>query len=430
MTERAETIFALATPPGKAGVAVVRLSGPMSKEAVERLAGALGPARMMGLRKLRHGGELLDEALVVWFEENASFTGEQSAELHLHGGRAIVNGVTKALNEIDRLRPAEAGEFTRRALENGRLDLTQVEGLADLIDAQTEAQRRLAMGLVEGRLSTHVMELRAKALHVLALIEASIDFADEDDAPVDVREDVEHLLTEMIGTLERIMDGAEAAQSLRDGYRVALIGAPNSGKSTLINAIAGRDVAITSDIAGTTRDSIEVHCDVRGLPVIFVDTAGIRETDDQVEGIGVERALSIASSADLRILLETQDAPPPVMEVEREGDLRLWTKSDVYGRVRYPAVSAKTGDGVDDLLARIGDILEGRAMAAGSVARLRQLKRLQAAHGFFAAALREDGMECKSFEVRAALDALDEIVGLVNTETILGEIFSRFCMGK
>ncbi|MEL7465587.1 MAG: tRNA uridine-5-carboxymethylaminomethyl(34) synthesis GTPase MnmE [Pseudomonadota bacterium] len=430
MAVQSDTIFAVATAPGKAGVAIIRLSGNRARVAVESLAGSVGPARYMALRKLRRNDEVLDEALVVWFEKEASFTGEECAELHLHGGRAVVNGVIEALAEMDSLRAAEAGEFTRRALDNDRLDLTQVEGLADLIDAQTEAQRRLAMAVAEGRLSEVVKSIRRDAIHALALIEASLDFADEDDAPVDVSSEVAMTLSRMLAELQRLTDGAREAEALRSGYRVAIVGVPNVGKSSLLNAIAGREVAITSNVAGTTRDVIEVQCDVRGLPVTFVDTAGLRPTDDEVETIGVERALEAASGADLRLLLETNGAAIPGEVPVREDDIRVWSMVDLHPSVTDLAVSAVSGEGLETLLATVYDALSQRASGLSLTAHARQVSRFEVAQSALRASLQGQNLELISFEIRHALKALDEVLGLVDTDTVLAEIFSRFCMGK
>ena len=297
-----DTIFALASARGKAGVAVVRISGPLSHDVVAKLC-VLPPVRQAALRRLTWQGEMLDEAfggaVRLW---RRVLPERSSAELHLHGSSAVVARVLRALGSVDGLRLAEAGEFTRRALENGKLDLAQVEGLADLIDAETEAQRKQALRVLSGVLGQRVEAWRVDLVRAAALIEATIDFADE-DVPVDVSPEVTALISGLLVQLQAELHGARAAERVRDGFEVAIVGAPNAGKSTLLNALAGRDAAITSEIAGTTRDVIEVRMDIAGLSVTLLDTAGLRASDDAVEQIGVARGLERARAADLRVFL-------------------------------------------------------------------------------------------------------------------------------
>ncbi len=306
-----DTIYALASARGKAGVAVVRISGPHAFPAARALAGDLPAPRRAGLRRLTSAdGALLDEALVLLFEVGSSFTGEDVVELQLHGSTAVVRAVLTELSKQEGLRPAEPGEFTRRALENECLDLAQVEGLADLLDAETEAQRKQAVGVLSGALGDLAGAWRTDLIRAAALLEATIDFADE-DVPVDVSPEVNALLDTTLESLERETAGTRIAERIREGFEVAIVGRPNAGKSTLLNAMAGREAAITSDIAGTTRDVIEVHMELAGLPVTVLDTAGVRDTEDQVEAIGVARALERAKAADLRVfLLEGADDQP------------------------------------------------------------------------------------------------------------------------
>jgi tRNA modification GTPase len=301
----AETIFAPATAAGVGAIAMIRISGPDADAALTALTRLPLPAlRVASVRQLHDaGGDVLDEALVIRFAKGASFTGESSVEVQCHGGRAVVRAILMALAAVPRLRLAQPGEFTRRALEAGRLDLAQVEGLADLVAAETDAQRRQVLRQMDGVLSRRVEAWRKDLIRARALIEAVIDFVD-DDVPLDVTPEVSDLLTRLDAGLTVALDGAKAAERVRSGFEIALIGPPNAGKSTLLNALAGRDVAITSEIAGTTRDVIEVSMDLNGLAVTVLDTAGLRETLDPLESMGIERAMQRARGADLRILLD------------------------------------------------------------------------------------------------------------------------------
>lgn len=423
-----DTIFALASAPGAAGVAVVRISGVAAFSAAERLAGALPDARRAALRVVRdRDGAVLDEALVLRFDAGASFTGEDVVELQLHGSPAVVSAVLGELGRMDGLRQAEAGEFTRRALENGRLDLAQVEGLADLIEAETEAQRRQAMRVLSGRLGEMAEGWRRDLVRAAALVEATIDFADE-DVPVDVMPEVSELLGRVLVSLEAEQNGVRVAERVRQGFEVAILGAPNVGKSTLLNALAGRDAAITSEIAGTTRDVIEVRMDLGGLPVTFLDTAGLRETEDFVEKLGIQRARERAEGADLRVLL-TDGEDLPDVEVT-PGDIVLRSKSDLS---QQGGISGKTGEGVSDLVERIRAELANRASVIGTATRDRHRAAMEVAGGHLRAAVAmgpDAEADFVAEEIRTAVRALDSLVGRVDVENLLDEIFSSFCIGK
>lgn len=426
-----DTIFALASARGKAGVAVIRLSGPQAHDAVARLA-PLPALRHAGLRRLIWDGEVLDEAVVILFAAGASFTGEQSAELHLHGSTAVVGKVMRVLGEIPGLRGAEPGEFTRCALENGRLDLAQVEGLADLIDAETEAQRRQAMRVLSGALGQRVDLWRSQLIRAAALIEATIDFADE-DVPVDVTPEVASLLNGLLLELRQELNGAVAAERVRDGFEVAIVGAPNVGKSTLLNAFAGREAAITSEIAGTTRDVIEVRMDIGGLAVTFLDTAGLRDSDDVIEKIGIDRAIVRAQQADLRLFL-VSDLEEQLMLAPEPGDLVVLAKDDLRERGGL-SVSGKTGAGVGELLQEIAARLGLRAASAGLLIRERQRIAMQRAvlrlESALAGLTRAGEMpELIAAELRDASRALEALVGRIDAESLLDEIFASFCIGK
>jgi tRNA modification GTPase len=429
-----DTIYALASARGKAGVAVVRISGPKAHDALGTLT-SVPKTRQASLRKLMWQGVLLDEALVLVFDNGASFTGEASVELHLHGGQAVVAAVLSALAKIDGLRLAEAGEFTRRALENGCLDLTQVEGLADLIDAETEAQRVQSLRVLSGAIGKKVEGWRRDLVRAGALLEATIDFVDE-DVPVDVMPEVHELLAGLKAELTTEIEGAKIAERVREGFEVAIVGRPNIGKSTLLNAFAGRKAAITSEIAGTTRDVIEVRMDVDGLAVTFLDTAGLRYTDDKVEALGVDLAIERANAADLRIFLT--DGTDEIMGVlPQDGDLIVLGKADTMGHKASDLVrvSGLTGEGVSSLLLAVSKRLSDRAAAAGTLTRARHRVAIVDAVHALDAALDELArplvvVELVAEELRLATRSLEVLLGRIDVEVLLGEIFASFCIGK
>ncbi|MFQ1700304.1 tRNA uridine-5-carboxymethylaminomethyl(34) synthesis GTPase MnmE [Loktanella agnita] len=425
-----DTIFALATARGRAGVAVIRLSGAAALGASARLMRSVPVAR--GVRQLHDAeGALLDEALVLQFPEGRSFTGEPVIELHLHGSPAVVAAVLRVLGNDPQLRAAEPGEFTRRALENGRLDLAQVEGLADLIDAETDAQRRQAVRVFSGALGEIAESWRVRLIRAAALIEATIDFADE-EVPVDVTPEVRELVQGVRREMHRESEGVRVAERLRDGFEVAIIGEPNVGKSTLLNRLAGRDVAITSEIAGTTRDVIEVRMDLEGLPVTLLDTAGLRDTDDIVEGIGVSRARARAEEADIRVhMLDSDDDIP---QDAGDSDIYVRSKADLLGP-GVAAVSGKTGAGVDQLVARISSLLQERVASVGVAMKERHRVAMVQAVGYLTNVEEsldlEDGMaDLLAEDLRSAIRAVDSLVGRVDVEHVLDEIFASFCIGK
>ncbi|WP_093968655.1 tRNA uridine-5-carboxymethylaminomethyl(34) synthesis GTPase MnmE [Actibacterium lipolyticum] len=428
-----DTIYALATARGKAGVAVIRISGPDAKTAVASFGASLPKPRMAGLRNLHSAdGTLLDEALILWFESGASFTGEEVVELHTHGSPATVTAVLRALSDVDGLRLAEPGEFTRRALENERLDLAQVEGLSDLIEAETEAQRRQALRVLSGAIGQRAESWRSDLIRAAALIEATIDFADE-DVPVDVSPEVLELLDRVESDLQREAAGVSAAERIREGFEVAIVGPPNAGKSTLLNALAGREAAITSEYAGTTRDVIEVRMDLGGLPVTVLDTAGLRETADVVEGIGIDRAKERAAGADLRVFLLGDGSDDLGLEPAPE-DIVVQGKADLSGTAAR-AVSGKTGAGVAQLIADITSHLETQAARAVTATRERHRVAIVRSLASIATARNQvlrgaDSAELAAEELRTAIRSLDSLVGRVDVEHILDEIFASFCLGK
>ncbi|MAU52151.1 MAG: tRNA uridine-5-carboxymethylaminomethyl(34) synthesis GTPase MnmE [Roseovarius sp.] len=426
-----DTIYALSTASGRAGVAVIRVSGPDVPDAARVLFGDLPAPRRAALRVLRDdAAERIDEALVLFFPEGASYTGEPVLELQVHGSPAVIAALLRVLGDIPGLRPAEPGEFTRRALGNGRLDLTQVEALADLLESETESQRRQAMRVFSGALGRQCDRWRQALLRAAALLEVTIDFADE-EVPVDVTPEVRALLCEVRHGIETELAGVRAAERVRAGFEVAIVGAPNVGKSTLLNRLAGREAAITSDHAGTTRDVIEVRMDLEGLPVTILDTAGLRESDDAVESIGIARAKERAATADLRVFL--RDGDESFDELVQPDDIFVRAKADLHPG--EPGVSGLTGEGIDRLISLIVDRLATRAQGAGLAIRVRHESAMRSALLALKGAERrlEEGdraTDLAAEELRAAIRGLDSLVGRIDVEAVLGEIFSSFCLGK
>jgi tRNA modification GTPase len=431
-----DTIFAPATAAGRAAVAVVRVSGPRAATVLRALAGGLPKARRAALRKLyAPDGTEIDQALVLWFPAPASYTGEDVAELQVHGGRAVAEALVSALGALG-LRLAEPGEFTRRAFENGRLDLAQAEGVGDLVDAETDAQRRQALEQLEGRLSGLQARWREALIEALALFEAAVDFPDE-ELPADVAARARPGLETLAAQIEAAAADVDRGERVRDGYRIALIGAPNAGKSTLLNALARRDAAIVTDQPGTTRDVIEVPLELAGYKAIVADTAGLRETSDAVEAEGVRRAGAAARAADLRVWLVDGTAPPPERPAAlRPTDLILKTKRDLgQGGADLPGAAFTVRSPNDmawlerTLAERVVDALAGGEPPAAT--RLRHQAHLgEAAARLRAALAHSEQIELAAEDVRLAARALDRITGRIDPEAVLGRIFATFCIGK
>ncbi|MFL2758614.1 MAG: tRNA uridine-5-carboxymethylaminomethyl(34) synthesis GTPase MnmE [Paracoccaceae bacterium] len=426
-----DTIFALASAPGKAGISIVRLSGPLAINVAEKLTKSKLKEKQPNLRVIYDSdNHFIDQALILIFNKPYSFTGENVVEFHLHGSSAVVSSVIKLLCNFKGLRPAEAGEFTRCALENGKIDLAQVEGLADLIDAETDAQHKQAARIFNGALGEKTKEWRAKLVKAGALLVATLDFADE-EVPEEVTSEVEKLINMVLSDLDKEIIGVQTAERIRSGFEVAIVGAPNLGKSTLLNYLVGRDAAITSNVSGTTRDVIEVKLDLRGLPVTILDTAGIRKSDDRVEEIGISRALERSSLSDLRIVL-TEDGEYPSELKRRDTDITCIAKDDQGNR---GGVSGKTGAGIDRLKNNIWDILNDKAQYVGIATRERHKSSMVNAKKFLGNAVvsLRDGPEYYDItaeEIRAATSALDSLIGRIGVEDVLDEVFSSFCLGK
>lgn len=443
-----DTIFAPATAAGRSAVAVVRVSGPGAAHAVTALAGKVPKARRASVRRLRAtDGREIDEALVIWFDGPASYTGEDSAEFHVHGGPAVVDALLETLAAIG-LRLAEPGEFTRRAFENGKLDLAQAEGVADLIDAETEAQRKQALEQLGGRLSQVQARWSEALTEALAMLEAAVDFPDE-EVPADVAARARPLLEQLIAELEAAAEDAERGERVREGYRIALVGAPNAGKSTLLNVLVGRDAAIVTATPGTTRDVIEVPMVVAGYRVLFADTAGLRDTPDEIEAEGVRRAKAWADAADLRLWLVDGSASelPGLPDEVGKGDLCLITKRDLApgpAGTWATEVAHRTGlecaevtaKGPSDMAWLQRTLAERVVTELGAgepptATRLRHRDLLKEASERLRHALfQTDRLELAAEDVRLTARALDRITGRIDPEQVLGRIFSTFCIGK
>lgn len=415
-----DTIYAEATPPGRGGVSIVRLSGPQARAIGEAVAGPLLRPREAVLRPLRDG-ELIDSALVIRFDAGASFTGEEVVEFHLHGAPVVVRRLQTALRARG-ARLAEPGEFTRRGFLNGVIALSGAEALSDLLAAETEAQRSQAMRVVSGDLQRWADGLRARLIRAGALIEATLDFADE-DVPEDIPDEVHDLLATVSAEIALQLAAFPAAERIRAGFEVAIIGPPNAGKSSLLNRIARREVALVTDQAGTTRDVIEVRTDLGGLAVSFLDTAGLRDAEDLVEKMGIARARDRARAADLRIHLLLDDAPDA--ELLQPGDLVLRSKADLGAG----DISAETGTGIDAMLDDVRRILAERVAGAGLLTRRRQAEALEDAQRLLSGGA-DLPPEVMAESIRRASTRLAEVIGRVAPDDYLDEIFSTFCIGK
>lgn len=441
------TIFALASGGGKAGVAVVRISGDAS-ESIFREFGAVCPAPRRASRVRLLGpvkGHVLDEALSIWFPAPNSFTGENVVELHVHGGRAVIAGVLGALARFEGFRMAEPGEFTRRAFENGKMDLTAAEGLADLVDADTSAQRDQALRQMGGALGDLYEDWRVRLLKATAYLETVIDFAEE-DIPEGLEAEVRGQVATLNAAVDEHLSQGHRGERLREGVRVAILGAPNAGKSSLLNRLAKREAAIVSETAGTTRDVIEVHLDLGGIPVILSDTAGIRDTADEIEIEGVKRALAQAQEADYKLVVVDPDHNPvvprdiaPLIDsstriVANKSDIRLPPKT-IHDREPH-ILSALTGDGVDELVetlkTQVRDRFEVREQPSLTRNRHRVALQdcLEALSEFEAVPSLLHHPELAAENLRRACASLGQITGRVDVEDLLDVIFRDFCIGK
>lgn len=440
-----QTIFALSSGRAPSAIAIIRVSGPQARAAVERFCGKCPAPRLAHVATLRDlDGSALDESVTLWFPAPFSATGEDVAEFHVHGGRAVIAAIFEALDSIDGLRPAEPGEFTRRAFENGKLDLTEAEGLDDLIHADTDRQRRQALRHLKGLLGAKAETWRQQIIEVSALVEAGIDFSDEGDVSSDLIAPALKKIAALKSEIEEALGASAQSERLREGLNVAIAGPPNAGKSTLLNRLARREAAIVSPHAGTTRDVIEVHLDLDGYPVTLVDTAGVRETSDPVEQEGVRRARDRARTSDLVLWLVDANDPVAAEPAGEEGHAPVWivrnkvdlltAKSEQGGTSPRFDISAERGDGVAELIAALvafaEDYFGSGEMALVSRARHRTLLRDTVAALGRAKQAAGRGDELLAEELRIGIHSLGRLTGRVDVEDVLDVIFRDFCIGK
>jgi tRNA modification GTPase len=442
-----DTIYALSSAAGRAAVAVVRVSGPAVPAIVKAMSGSLPPPRTAVFRSVRHPQtrDVIDEGLVLFFPAPNSATGEHLAEFQIHGGRAVVQALYAALGTFSACRPAEPGEFARRGFENGKIDLTAAEGIADLIDAETEMQRRQAQRQAGGALAALYDDWRERLIQAQALVEAAIDFSDEADVGDGACRAATALASPLLAEIREHLGGASYGEIIRSGYRIVIAGPPNAGKSSLLNALARREAAIVSEEAGTTRDIIEVHLDLEGLPVIVSDTAGIRKTEGRIEQEGIRRALDRIQDANLVLWLQAADAdyqePPPQGALANTSLLAVRTKSDLLSEPHQPAerhseifISTLTGHGMTDLIERLVAIAGAETSAQDHLVptNARHRHYLEAAAVQLQVFLEADmaDQELRAEDLRIAASALGRLTGRIDVEDILDEIFFRFCIGK
>ncbi len=433
-----KTIFALSTPESVSAIAIIRISGPDTLNALCMLCRcnvkSFKKKRTLILKKIYSSDNtLLDEALVVSFDENKSFTNEQMAELHIHGSIIVIKTVMETLSKLPFLRQAFPGEFTQRALENNKLNLTQVEGLSDLLKAETEYQQKQALDNYTGKTNKKIIKWKNKVLKILSLIEANIDFYEDVDDT-----DIIKKVTESIFCLEKDLikekKGFKFSESLRSGFIVSIVGKPNSGKSTLINKLAKRNVAITSRISGTTRDIIELRYNLDGIPIVFLDTAGIRKSKNKIEKIGISKSLKKANKSDLRVILSENIEEVLSLGLKKSSlDIVLRPKGDLKGS--EPSISGKTGKGIKNLLQEIKERLYSKKISSSVINRTRHLERVNICINYInniKELVSRDIIELELLanELRGIILNIDGLLGLIDTESMLGEIFSNFCIGK
>ena len=437
MYQNGDTIYALASGLGTAGVAVIRVSGPKARETLKRLTSIKKvEAGKVYYSKIKDGKKILDHAVVLYFKAPYSFTGEDIVEYQIHGGRGVIGSVMQALSKVEGLRPAERGEYSRRAVINGKMDLTEAEGLLDLIHAETEEQRKQALAQMDGNLSALYEHWRKKLVHHLAYAEAFIDFPEEEIPPEKEREingDIQKLIKE----IDKHLNDDRRGERLRDGFQIAILGAPNVGKSSLINALTKREVAIVSQTAGTTRDIVEAHLDVAGFPVILADTAGLRDSKEEIEAEGIRRAVKKAAKADLILFVQDAKGYPKAEKLPKEllkkHILTVWNKIDlckIKENKKDFFISAKTGKGIQKLWDEIKTILTDSFSGGVAITRERYRVALKQCVEHLRNALCVEELELKTEDLRLAARALGRITGRIEVDELLDIIFKDFCIGK
>ena len=442
-----DTIYALASAQGRAGISVIRVSGPQAKKSLSLLSADKFPPRQAVLSKLydHKTSQIIDEAIVIYFQPPRSYTGEDVVEYHIHGGKAVRESLIKALSQMDGHRLAEAGEFTRRAFENGRMDLTQAEAVADLIHAETEAQKQLALAQMGGALSDLYQNWAEQLVRALAYAEAQIDFAEEDLPEDEVKSQITPVLSNIYDAVKNHLNDDNRGEILRDGIKIAIVGAPNAGKSSLINTLAKREVAIVSEMAGTTRDVLEVHLDLNGYPITLYDTAGLRpeqlnniEAQDLIEAEGIKRALQKAREADFKILLfDGTEAllHDQTLALKDDKSFVVINKVDLIQTAQIDAlyISAQTGQGIDDLIQCVSretsKIFED-IQSNPSITRDRHRQALQQSLDFIGQALSGYSPDMIAEDIRMAVRSIGKITGRTDVEDLLDIIFRDFCIGK
>ena len=442
------TIYALSTGPGISGIAIVRVSGEDTKKVIKLLTNAeLPKPRVATLRKINkiNTSELIDEGIILWFPGPESYTGEDMAEFHIHGSKAVIDALHHSISKIENCRLAEAGEFTKLAFQNGKINLLKAESIADLISAETEIQRQQAIKIMNGKSADKFNKLREKLLKILSHVEAKIDFPDE-DLPEDILKNIKKISNEVILNIKKILDDQKVGERIREGFKIAIIGPTNAGKSSLLNHLSNRDVAIVSEIAGTTRDVIETHLNIDGYPVVVSDTAGIRDSKNEIEKKGIKLALDKAENADLKLIVidaKSIDFKGVLKELMDENAILVVNKSDLLKEdlnseiknYEHVLISVKNNLNLEDLILKIKNKLKNKFITSEDIliTRARHRQHLEQSLNYLKNF--EEKNEAEDFDkaaedLRLATRHLGMIVGKVDVEEILGSIFNDFCIGK
>ncbi len=430
-----KTIFALSTAQGKAGIAIVRLSGSKAFQTAKQLCGSLPAPRLAMVRNLVYNGDLIDKAIVICFCAENSYSGEDMVEFQVHGSNAVLKNLSEILSIEFNLSVAEPGEFTRRALETGRIDLSQAEGILDLIESETKEQQKQSLRCINGQLADKTKDLKNLVIKGLSLVEIMIDFTDQ-DVPTDTIIDVISIVEKIISLLEEELKRYSSSELIRTGFDITIIGKPNVGKSSLLNYLAGREKAIVSSIAGTTRDIIELAIDLKGYRVNFFDTAGIHETKDSIERVGIDKAMNKAKDSFIRIfLLENSDTVDQFKINVEPDDLIFNAKSDLNFKSIYPGISGKTGEGVDNMLGMLSEKIKFKTVNSSILTNERHRKAIQVSVTLLYDVREELSKNHIEVEIvaeylRAVIAQFDLLIGKVNVEDVLASIFSSFCIGK